>query len=221
MNIEQVIAWLKEHEADQTMLDYLAGLKLLTPQGVKEWLDTDDGKRLIQPMLDSYHSKCLESWKTNNLDKMVEELHNKKHPPEDDRDKQIRELNERLDRADREKARAERRTIALQKMSEKKLPVELVDRFIGDDEPTTNALIEEFEKIYTSTVNELVTAEVEKRFKEHGRGPRGDDKPEKEEEEASWFREGKTWNLTKQAQLKRSDPEKYAKLKAEAERNKK
>ncbi|WRM69782.1 hypothetical protein UM752_11235 [Staphylococcus aureus] len=34
---------------------------------VKGFLDTEEGKRFIQPELDRYHSKGLESWKEKIL----------------------------------------------------------------------------------------------------------------------------------------------------------
>jgi hypothetical protein len=211
--LEKIIALLKEQEGAEGMVDYLKGLKLLTPEGVREYLETPEGLRLIQPKLDKYYTTGLETWKANNLDKLVEELHNKKYPPKDEREKEIEELRIRLDKADRERERERLRNAALAKMVEKKLPVELIDRFIGEDDATTSAYIEEFEKIYTETVKAQVDAEVEKRFKENGRGKPGDDKPDRNEVNP-WKKE--TFNLTLQGQIVKSDPEKAARLKAEA-----
>jgi hypothetical protein len=38
---------------------------------VEKWLQTNEGKKFLQPKLDSYFSKGLESWKNNNLEKLI------------------------------------------------------------------------------------------------------------------------------------------------------
>ncbi len=211
--LEKIIALLQTQEDTEGMVDYLKGLKLLTPEGVREYLETPEGLRLIQPKLDKYYTTGLETWKANNLDKLVEELHNKKYPPKDERDKEIEELRQRVDKAERERERENLRNKALSQLVEKKLPVELIDRFIGDDEATTSTYIEEFEKIYTANLTAAIEAERDKIFKEMGRRAPGDDKTDKNEVNP-WKKE--TFNLTLQGQIVKSDPEKAARLKAEA-----
>lgn len=38
---------------------------------VEKWLQTNEGKKFLQPKLDSYFSKGLETWKNNNLEKLI------------------------------------------------------------------------------------------------------------------------------------------------------
>jgi hypothetical protein len=211
MNIEKIIAFLKEHEGEQAMLDFLSGLKLLTSETVKGYLETDDGKRLIQPMMDAYFTKGLDTFKEKTLPGLVEELHNKKYPPEDDRDKELRELREEVRAEKQQREKAERRTATLQKMSDSGLSdfIELVDRFTADTPEETDTHI----KTMSEKLKTVVDAEVEKRMKLNKPPKPGDDDPNKTEQNP-WKAETK--NLTKQAQLLKTDPEKAAKLMAEA-----
>jgi hypothetical protein len=214
MDLNKIIAWLTEHEADAGMIDHLKGLKLMTPSEVKAYLETDDGKKMLQPMMDSYFTKGLDSWKANNLDKLVEELHNKKHPPEDDRDKELRELREEVRAEKQQRERAERRTATLQKMSDNGLSdfIELVDRFTADTPEETDTHI----KTMSEKLKTVVDAEVEKRMKLNKPPKPGDDDPNKTE--ANPWRK-KTWNMTKQGEIFKADTEKAARLKAEAEKD--
>ena len=42
----------------------------ITQEAVEKWLGTDEGKRFLQPKLDSYHTKGLQSWQEKNIDKI-------------------------------------------------------------------------------------------------------------------------------------------------------
>ena len=45
----------------------------ITSEAVEQWLGTDEGKRFLQPKLDSYHTKGLQSWQEKNIDKIKED----------------------------------------------------------------------------------------------------------------------------------------------------
>jgi hypothetical protein len=212
MTLAEIQAWLKEHEAEAEVKNYLAGLTKVTPEGVTAYLSTDDGKKFIQPTLDAYFSKGLETWKTNNLDKLVNEKYEREHPAEDERDKQIRELTNRLDSADREKARANLRANAITKATSKGLPIEIIDYVIGEDEATTESNLTRFETAFTTAVN----AKVEERFKSGGGNPKPPGTPPAADTNP-WAKEH--WNLTRQGQILRDDPAKAAQLKAAAGRH--
>jgi flagellar motility protein MotE (MotC chaperone) len=210
MTLAEIMAWLEEHKAEQEVKDYLAGLAKLTPEGVKSFIENDDGKKLIKPIVDKAVTQGIDTWKTNNLDKLVDELHNKKYPPEDDRDKELREVKERLQRIETEKTRESLKATAIKKAVEKGLPVDIIDKFIGDDETATLANIDILEQAFTASVN---TA-VEKRFKNGGGNPPTEDKPEVKDKGNPWKKE--TFNLTEQGRILREDPEKAKRLMSEA-----
>ena len=209
MTWAEVKAWLDEHRADQDVTDYFAGQTKVTPEGVRAFLDTDEGKRILQPLLDSHFSKGLETWKQNNLDKLVQEKYTAEHPAEDEKDKAIRELRAEIETEKKERIRASLRANAIAKATEKGLPVDVVDHFLGEDDATTEANLGKLETVF----NMAVTAEVEKRFKSNGRPPKkDDDDPEKQPN--PWKKDN--FNLTKQGEVTKTNPELAAKLKAAA-----
>ncbi len=212
MTLEEIKAFLAENKDDQGVKDYLAGLAKPTPESVKAYLDTDEGKRLIQPSIDQAVTRGIESWKQNNLDKLVEQMHNEKYPPEDEKDKQLREIQSELAQMRTEKLRESLKSAAIKKAVEKGLPVDVIDRFIGDDETMTAANIDLFE----STFKKAVEAEVEKRFKSAGGEPGKSNGEPNKSEINPWLKKHK--NLTLQGQITRDDPEKAKRMKAEAEK---
>jgi hypothetical protein len=209
MTLAEIKAWLAEHAEEQEVKDYLAGLSKVTAEGVKTFLDTTDGKKLIQPTIDSAVSKGIDTWKANNLDAAVEKLYNEKHPPEDERDKKLRELEQRLERNEAEKKQETLKAAAIKQAVEKGLPVDFIDRFIGEDDATTTANIEAFAGVFKAAVD----AGVEARFKA-GPKPKTDDGKPGPTDDNPWKKE--TWNLTKQGRIIREDPEKAKALKAAA-----
>lgn len=210
MTLAEIQAWLEEHKADQDVLSYLAGLSKVTPEGAKAYLETDEGKKLIKPIVDKAVTQGIETWKANNLDRLVEELHDKKFPAEDERDKRLREIEAKLEASERNAKRKELIAYAIKTATEKGLPVGVIERFVGDDETATAANIDEFEQIYRDSV----TAEVEKRFKAGGGKPPAGGDPKPKDEPNPWKRE--SFNLTRQGQIMREDPERAKRLMDEA-----
>ena len=93
---------------------------------------------------------------------------------------------------------------ALKIATEKGLPTDLVDYFIGQDEETTNKNLETLEKVFT---NKLETT-VKERLKDNSyTPPSGGDGVTN-----PWSKEH--FNLTKQAQILKENPELAAQLKS-------
>lgn len=161
---------LKEGVDKKEVEDYLKGLTV-TPEGVKEYLDTDDGKKLIQPVLDKYHAKSLESWKANNLDKITEEAVEKaiaeKYPEETDEQKRLKKLEQELESERRESKREKLRNKAISEATAKGLPVDLVDHFLGEDEDSTVQNLDKFSEIMQKAIEDNVNS----KFKDGGTDP--------------------------------------------------
>jgi len=210
MEWKDIQAWLDEHKPDEEVAKYLAGAVPVTAETAKAFLESEEGKKLTGPMLDSHFSRGLQTWKDNNLDKLVVELHDKKFPPEDDRDKENRDLKERMAKLERDALRSALRADALKVAAERGLPIDVIDHFIAEDEPTTTANLTKLEQSFGAAV----AAEVEKRLKTTPKPKDGDGQGGQKSEINPWKKD--TWNLTEQGRLVRDEPERAAKMKAEA-----
>ena len=71
MTFEELLKELKQFENTDEYKNFVSGL--INDERVTAYLDTDNGKKLIQPKLDSHFSRSLETWKSNQLDMLVNE----------------------------------------------------------------------------------------------------------------------------------------------------
>ncbi|CAC5988803.1 TPA: DUF4355 domain-containing protein [Staphylococcus aureus] len=165
MNIEEVKSFFEEHKDDKEVKDYLNGLKTVSVDDVKGFLDTEEGKRFIQPELDRYHSKGLESWKEKNLENLIEQEVQKRNPEQSEEQKRISALEKELEKRDAEAKREKLRSNALGKAQQLNLPTSLVDRFLGDSDEDTEQNL----KALKETFDKYVQEGVESKFKSSGR----------------------------------------------------
>ncbi|PTH70904.1 hypothetical protein BU586_02150 [Staphylococcus agnetis] len=168
MNVEDIKSYFEEHKDDKDVKEYLSGLKTVSVDDVKGFLDTEEGKRFIQPELDRYHTKGLESWKEKNLESLIEKEVQKRNPEQSEEQKRISALEKELEKRDAEAKREKLRSYALGKAQEMNLPSSLVDRFLGDSDEDTEANL----KALKETFDKYVKEGVESKFKSSGRDVR-------------------------------------------------
>ncbi len=165
MTLEEVKKFLEENKESEEVKSYLQGLKTVSVEDVKGFLDTDEGKRFIQPELDRYHNKSLNTWKENNLEKLIEDEVAKRNPEQTEEQKRISALEKELEKRDAEAKRERLRNHALGKAQELNLPTNLIDHFLGDDEAQTDELLQGLKETFDGHIKSSVDA----KFKENGR----------------------------------------------------
>lgn len=172
--LEEVKKFLDENKDNEEVKSYLNELSAVSADKVNGFLDTDEGKRLIQPRLDSHFTKSLDTWKANNLDALVEAKVKELYPEETEEQKRIRRLEKELED---QKTAAQREKLlnkAVSYASEKQLPADVVEFFIGEDEETTMKNLGVFEEKYTAAVQKA----IESKFQESGSSfEKGDESP--------------------------------------------
>lgn len=153
MDLQVVKTFLEEQKDNEEVKAYLQGFSKVTPEGVKTFLDTEDGKKLLQPKLDQYYTKGLETWKSNHLQKLIDEAVSKAtNPNETPEQKRIRELEEKIANSEAESLRKELKANALSHLSDKKLPTFLVDYLLGKDKEVTDQNLVKFEEVWNAQV---------------------------------------------------------------------
>ena len=158
MDFNEALQQLEQFKDTDEYKNYFGGL--ITPDRVKEYLSTDEGKKTIQPEMDKYFNKGLDTWKTNNLDKLINDEISKRNPSTDPKDIELAQMKAQLEAMQKEALRKDLANKALKVANEKKLPTELIDFFIGDDEETTNNNIKNFEKIFNTAVSSSVDNKI-------------------------------------------------------------
>ncbi|MEC1647098.1 DUF4355 domain-containing protein [Bacillus halotolerans] len=163
--LEEVKKFLEENKENEEVKSYLNELSAVSADKVNGFLDTEEGKRLIQPRLDSYFTKGLETWKANNLDALVDAKVKELYPEETEEQKRIRKLEKELED---QKTAAQREKLlnkAVSYASEKQLPADVVEFFIGEDEESTMKNLGAFEEKYNAALQKA----IESKFQENGR----------------------------------------------------
>ncbi len=208
MSLEQIRQLIEQNQNNQEVMNYLRGL-ILTPEGVNAFLDTEAGRKLLQPKLDQHFTKGLETWKEKTLPTLLEEEIKKRFPDETEEQKRLRKLEEELERERQARIKSELINKATTLATQKGLPVDLVAYFVGQDEDSTVNNLTALENIWQQNLQKA----VEEKFKESGRTPNpgggggsGQINPWKKE----------TFNLTEQGRLLRENPELAKQMMAQA-----
>ncbi|MCY7542181.1 DUF4355 domain-containing protein [Bacillus safensis] len=163
--LDEVKKFLEENKENEEVKSYLNELSAVSADKVNGFLDTEEGKRLIQPRLDSHFTKSLDTWKANNLDALVDAKVKELYPEETEEQKRIRKLEKELED---QKSAAQREKLlnkAVSYASEKQLPADVVEFFIGEDEDSTMKNLGAFEEKYSAALQKA----IESKFQENGR----------------------------------------------------
>lgn len=165
MTLEEIKEYLEEHKEDAEVKAYLNELSRPSEENVKEFLNTYQGQKVLQPYLDRHFTKSLETWKQNNLEKLIDEEVKKRYPEKTPEQIEIEKLRKQIEEAEKARQREALVNKALKLADEKALPKGIIDFFIADDEENTIKNLERLEQEYQAAVQKA----VEEKFKEHGR----------------------------------------------------
>ena len=163
MTFEEIKKWMDDNKGSDEVKSYLNSL--ITSDKVESFLESEEGKRLLQPRLDRYHAKSLDSWKENNLQKLIDEKVAELNPTETEEQRKIRELEERLNAAEREKTQQAMLNKVTQQLSKEGLPTDLANLLIAEDEEALTKNVE----LYKTVVGSVVERTRKEILKEHGR----------------------------------------------------
>jgi len=165
MTLEEIKEYLEKHKEDAEVKAYLNELSRPSEENVKEFLNTYQGQKVLQPYLDRHFTKSLETWKQNNLEKLIDEEVKKRYPEKTPEQIEIEKLRKQIEEAEKARQREALVNKALKLADEKALPKGIIDFFIADDEENTIKNLERLEQEYQAAVQKA----VEEKFKEHGR----------------------------------------------------
>jgi hypothetical protein len=158
----------------------------LTLQAVQEFLNSnDEGKKWLQAEKDKTVTKGLETWRTNNLPKIIDEEITKRFPAETPEQRRLKDLEQQLAMMERQAKRATLKAQALGVAGQNNIPADLVDYLVGEDEETT---LKNIEKAKTA-LNSLLQNAAQVHFKDGGRKvppPGGSTKTELQELEEQY-----------------------------------
>lgn len=139
---------------------------------VQAFLESDEaGKKWLQSVTDSKVTQAIKTWQDNNLAKLLKDHADaeiaKRYPAETDEQKRLKTLEQELANEKQARIRESLRNKALTLATQKALPADLIDYFVGQDEDSTVANLTKLE----STLQSHLEKAVEERFRSSGRTP--------------------------------------------------
>jgi len=154
MNLEQVKEFLANNSESEDVKEYLESFKQdadVNLDIIKSKIESDeDVKSFIDSIKDKHSSKALETWKTNHLEGLINEEIRQRFPEKDEKDIKLQELSNKIEAMEREKTQERLKNVALKAATNKGLPVDLVDYFIGANEEMTLENLGKLEDVFNS-----------------------------------------------------------------------
>lgn len=120
---------------------------------------------------DKHHNTALETWKTNNLQGLIDDAVKAANPTETPEQKRIRELEEKISNNEKKEKLNALKEKAMEHVSSNGLPLKFatkyINRFLEDDENLTATALDELK----SDLDAIVAEQVDAKFKENGGTP--------------------------------------------------
>ena len=205
MDLKELIKAIQENANNPELIGAVKQLVKfdIGENDVKNYLETDDGKKLMQPRLDSYFNKGLATWRDNNESKLRDEIRKEieleLNPPANPWEQRVKELE------DENKQRGIRERKLLAKDAARKVlkypeMEDLLDNFTYEDAELSKSVAGKINNI----LDEMVKTGKLASMKETTRIP----KTGEEEDKAESFFNPKSpdYNLTEINNLWHSDP---------------
>jgi len=179
-------------------------LSTLTKEQIRELSEKNDAfKEYVNQQKDQHFSKSIETWKANNLQKLVDEELNKRNPKETPEQKALRELQEEVKELKLAKTTAENRADAVRSFNADGLPEELLDVLDYTNAEKMQAQIERIKTAYKDQLSRQVEEQVAKKT---GRKPADPDHKIDNPLGYNPFDKDR-WNLTDQLKLDSEYPD--------------
>lgn len=133
---------------------------------INAFLDSEEGQKLLQPRLDKYYSKGLESWKASNLSKLIDEEIAKRYPEETEEQKRLKKIENELNEQKRIAQIEMTKNKAIAKLNENKIPLELAELILADSDEGFNNKFNILKESWEKELNKRIDNEIKKEGRE-------------------------------------------------------
>ena len=172
ITLEDIKTYLKDNADNAEVKEYVNSfIPKVDMQYVKDLVKNNDVfKTDYFKELDSVRTKGIESWKNNNLQKIIDDEIAKRNVKveETEEQKKLRELTEKIEKQEKDNLNTKILNVALKTATEKNIDPQLVEYLnLGEDEEQVKEKIETFATIFQNNV----TTATEGHFKQFGKKP--------------------------------------------------
>lgn len=126
----------------------------------KSFMETEEGRKILNPMFDSRVSKAIETWKSNNLEKEIQAKLVEQGFVQTEEQKQMLALKQEIENIKLEKTRAELNALKLSELSSNGLSADFARYIVGDTEEAIRESIQGLKATFETTVSEVVKKKI-------------------------------------------------------------
>lgn len=166
LTVEQVVDFITANEGTDEVANLVNSF--ITPERVNSYLDGDQGWSILQPRFDKQFTKSLDTWKNNNLQKIIDAEIRTRYPDETPEALRMREMEQKLAKMEQDKAVSALRSLAIECGNELGLPTALSAACVSETEEATRAKVKQMEIEFKSSVEKEVEARMAKGYKPRG-----------------------------------------------------
>jgi hypothetical protein len=133
----------------------------LTLDAFKGKINDPDFKSFLDSQKDTHFNSALETWKSNNLDKIIQAEMLKRNPSKTPEQLQIEELTRKFEEEQSQRQLSEQKSKLKDELREQNVDPRIIDLLINKDETVTKANIQ----LYMDANKNYIQKEVENRLK--------------------------------------------------------
>lgn len=174
MKKNEILEFLKDIEDESDIDEVVKGNgalaklfeKGLTIDDVKNFLDqSESGKQYLQSYGDNRVTKGIETFKEKNLSKLIDDEIKRRYPEKTPQELEFENMKIELENMKNENAKKDLKARAIQIANEKKIPLKLVDYFLGNDEEVTSKNFDTYNEIFNSSLSSAIEEKIKGGYK--------------------------------------------------------
>jgi hypothetical protein len=160
MTIEEVGEFFKANAKDEKVVAFIASLApAINAEVVKPFLETDDGRRLLQPMLDKRVTEALKTYREGHFEDEVKAAVAAEilrlNPKETEEQKRLREVESKLTQAEAKAKRAELHRQGMEILTRENIPSWWIDQFTGNTIEELKVFADQVKNSYMERENKV------------------------------------------------------------------
>ncbi len=135
----------------------------LTLDAFKEKENDTEFRSYLDSIKDTHFTKALETWKANNLNKMIEAELLKRNPSKTPEQLKLEEMEQRLNESEKQRKLSDQKSRIKSDESYKGIDSKIIDLLVNEDEEITKANL----ALYVEGNKPFIQSEIEKRLKDN------------------------------------------------------
>ncbi|WKV24097.1 hypothetical protein PSYJYH_000062 [Bacillus phage PSYJ-YH] len=182
--------------------------EFINAEAFTAFMETEEGKKVLQPEFDRRNTQAINTWKNNNLEKIKQEAILSANPSDTPEQRRIKELELQMKASQEKAVHAEQMSYALGLAQQRGLPQGLVSRFVGKTAEETLQGINSYEMEFKSALQ----VETEKLLGSTGRNHLPQDFAGASQQATAPVKDVSEMSYQEAAALYLSNPQEYQRL---------